>query len=125
MPASPVTALAFPEFTRTARIRPPLSFKCAFETIKGAAMKVFCVKTAAVVAGVSEQINARSRAPFALIPAATAAVLNPLTTIVLLSITLCVARTARRRREGTLARGERRDGGHAVPSLTPGTRYLL
>src|SRR5262245_1677002 len=88
-------------------------------------MKVFCVKTAAVVAGVSEQINARSRAPFALIPAATAAVLNPLTTIVLLSITLCVARTARRRREGTLARGERRDGGHAVPSLTPGTRYLL
>src|SRR5215471_6827891 len=40
------------------------------------------------------------------------------------SVPCCIgadAQTARRRREGTLARGERKDGGHAVLSLTAGT----
>src|SRR5262245_16551325 len=44
-------------------------------------MNVFCVNTAAAVAGVSEQIRARSSAPLFLIPAATAAVLKRRTSI--------------------------------------------
>ncbi len=54
MPASPVTALALPAFTRTARVVLPETFKCSRVTRIGAAGKAFFVKTTAVVAGRSE-----------------------------------------------------------------------
>src|SRR5262245_65047768 len=65
----------------TARMRWSVSRRCCLESTKGAAMKVFCVNTAAAFAGLSECISARSSAPPGLIPAATAVILKPCTII--------------------------------------------
>src|ERR1039457_1098130 len=50
MPARPVAQLAFPEFTRTARMRPPVENNAARPTATGAATTRFLVNKAAAVA---------------------------------------------------------------------------
>ena len=79
IPSFPVQALAFPELTTMARQRPRLSTRFCRESKTGAAATRFVVKTpAAVVAGESEKISAKSNASRVfLIPAATAAPRNP------------------------------------------------
>jgi hypothetical protein len=76
-PRAPVAQLAFPAFTTTARIRPPDSSRCLFESLTGAATTRFCVKTAAAEAETSLERMARSSAPVFFRPQAVAAKRNP------------------------------------------------
>src|SRR5208337_510918 len=79
MPLRPVQALALPEFTSTARQRPWLSARFCRERSTGAASTRLVVnRPAAVVAGASQRIKAKSSSPCAfLIPAAIAAPRKP------------------------------------------------
>ncbi len=106
MPVGPVAQFAFPEFTMTARTRPPVESKDALATSMGAATTRFFVNNAAAVAPRASaelcsagqvralaptrpepltregtfphaSTNARSGRPLALIPAATAEKENP------------------------------------------------
>src|ERR1700682_1575538 len=93
MPARPVAQLAFPEFTTTARMRPPVASNEARPTSTGAATTRFFVNNAAAVAlpATAElrsawtgegarphtSTSARSGRPLTLIPAATAEKENP------------------------------------------------
>src|SRR6266404_2472835 len=77
-PAAPVAQFAFPEFTMTARTRPPVRASAARPTSTGAATTRFFVNSAAATVRASARINARSALPLALIPAVTAENLNPL-----------------------------------------------
>ena len=52
-PCGPVQALAQPLLVTTARARPPLAARCAFDTSTGAAWARFMVKRPAAVAGAS------------------------------------------------------------------------
>ncbi len=76
-PSGPVHAFAQPLFTTTAVTRPPEAASCSRDTMTGAAIALFVVKTAAALAVVSETINARSSPPFALMPHATPAARKP------------------------------------------------
>ena len=76
-PRAPVAQLAFPAFTTTARMRPPESCRCFFESMTGAATTRFCVKTAAADADTSLERIARSSAPVFFRPQAVAANRNP------------------------------------------------
>jgi hypothetical protein len=78
-PRSPVAALALPLEIRTAAARPPLALMCARLIWTGAAQARFRVKVAAVGTGWPSSVasNARSRAPEALIPAASPEATNP------------------------------------------------
>src|SRR5450631_891849 len=78
MPARPVAQLAFPEFTTTARMRPPVESNDARPTSTGAATTRFCVNSAAAVAPPAASTSARSGRPLTLIPAATAEKENPM-----------------------------------------------
>src|ERR1035441_713633 len=77
MPARPVAQLAFPEFTITARTRPPVASNDARPTSTGAARPWFVVNDAAAVAPPAASTSARSGRPLILIPAATAEKENP------------------------------------------------
>src|SRR5450755_2668143 len=93
MPARPVAQLALPEFTTTARTRPPLERNAARPTSTGAATTRFFVNNAAALAPPAAaalrpawtgegarphtSTNARSGRPLTLIPAATAAKEKP------------------------------------------------
>ena len=79
MPASPVQALAQPLLIKMACALPCLSRSISSTT--GAAFTWLVVKAPAVTAGTSLKIRPRSSRSAYLIPAATAAVLNPLTFI--------------------------------------------
>src|SRR4029079_1089521 len=69
-PSSPLQALAFPEFTSTARSMWPDATRFALETRTGAAGNELVVNTAAAFAGRSDSKRPRSN-PLFLIPAAT------------------------------------------------------
>src|SRR5215469_4936317 len=71
-PCSPVAQLALPAFTITARMRPFDARRFALETVTGAAMTRFFVKTAAAEAGTSLESIARSSAPVFFKPHAVA-----------------------------------------------------
>src|SRR6266849_11212559 len=77
MPARPVAQLALPEFTTTARTRPPVESNDARPTSTGAATTRFFVNNAAAVAPPAASTRARSGRPLTLIPAATAEKENP------------------------------------------------
>src|SRR5271155_184139 len=77
MPARPVAQLAFPEFTITARTRPPVESNDARPTSTGAATTRFVVNNAAALAPAEASARARSGRPLALMPAATAENANP------------------------------------------------
>ncbi len=99
MPLGPVAQFAFPEFTMTARTRPPVESKDALPTSMGAATTRFLVNnaTAAAPPAATElrspcrlrsgrarggahphtSTSAKSRRPLALMPAATAEKENP------------------------------------------------
>src|ERR1700678_3921670 len=77
MPARPVAQLAFPEFTMTARTRPPAESNDARPTSTGAAMTRFFVNKAAALAPLVASASARSGRPLTLMPAARAANENP------------------------------------------------
>src|ERR1700694_5095589 len=101
MPARPVAQLALPEFTTTARTRPPVESNEARPTSTGAATTRFVVNNAAAVAPPAAaelrsawtlrlrsgraragarphtSTNARSGRPLTLMPAATAEKENP------------------------------------------------
>src|SRR5271168_2902505 len=83
MPARPVAQLAFPEFTITARTRPPVEDNEARPTSTGAATTRFFVNSAAAVAPPEASASARSGRPLTLIPAAIAENENPLGTRIL------------------------------------------
>src|SRR5205085_10054384 len=76
-PSGPVQALAQPLLITTTRERPPDALSLAFETSTGAATALLVVNTAALDAGTSLTINARSRLPDFLIPQATPAARKP------------------------------------------------
>ena len=75
-PASPVQALAQPEFARIAWTRPLATIRRSYCT--GAAATAFVVNTAAAAHGASDTIRATSLRPSYLILAATPAARNPL-----------------------------------------------
>src|ERR1035441_7669650 len=77
MPAFPVAQLALPEFTTTARTRPPVERNAARPTTTGAATTRFLVNSAAAVAPPAVSTSARSGRPLTLMPAATAEKENP------------------------------------------------
>src|SRR5258708_33324696 len=93
MPARPVAQLALPEFTTTARTRPPVESNDARPTSTGAATTRFFVNNAAAVAPPAAAAlrsawtgegarphtspSARSGRPLTLMPAATAEKENP------------------------------------------------
>src|ERR1039458_3574584 len=77
MPARPVAQLALPEFTTTARTRPPVETSAARPTSTGAATTRFLVNNAAAVAPPAAATRARSGRPLTLMPAATAEKENP------------------------------------------------
>ena len=98
MPALPVAQLALPEFTTTARTRPPVERNAARPTSTGAATTRFFVNNAAALAPLATAelrsawtgeapvptqarphtfTSARSGRPLTLMPAATAAKENP------------------------------------------------
>src|SRR5216684_1224459 len=77
MPARPVAQLALPEFTTTARTRPPVASNEARPTATGAATTRFLVNKAAAVAPPAASTSARSGRPLGLMPAATAEKENP------------------------------------------------
>src|ERR1700674_431630 len=93
MPARPVAQLALPEFTTTARTRPPVESNEARPTSTGAATTRFVVNNAAAVAPPAAaelrlawtgegarphtSTSARSGRPLTLMPAATAEKENP------------------------------------------------
>ena len=75
-PSGPVQALAPPEFSATARIRPPRTTSWVHST--GAALTRLAVNTAAAAReGPSLMTTATSRSPEALSPAVTPAARNP------------------------------------------------
>src|ERR1700674_2460207 len=94
MPARPVAQLALPEFTTTARTRPPVESNEARPTSTGAATTRFVVNNAAAVAPPAAaelrlawtgegarphtSTSARSGRPLTLMPAATAEKENPM-----------------------------------------------
>src|SRR6266853_4572814 len=78
MPSRPVAQLALPEFTTTARIRPPVERNAARPTSMGAATTRFVVNSAAAAAPSATSTSARSGRPLTLIPAVTAENENPL-----------------------------------------------
>src|ERR1700681_2789373 len=77
MPARPVAQLALPEFTTTARTRPPVASKDERPTSTGAATTRLVVNNAAAVAPPAASTSARSGRPLTLMPAATAEKENP------------------------------------------------
>src|SRR5258708_5380744 len=77
MPALRVAQLALPEFTTTARTRPPVDSSDARPTSTGAATTRFFVNNAAAVAPSAASTSARSGRPLTLMPAATAEKENP------------------------------------------------
>lgn len=77
MPTRPVAQFALPEFTTTARTRPPVKRNEARPTSKGAATTRFCVNNAAALAPPATSASARSGRPLTLMPAATAEKENP------------------------------------------------
>src|SRR5947209_2810047 len=70
-PRLPVAQFAFPEFTTTARTRPPVWASAARPTSIGAATTRFFVNSAAAELRRSARIIARSGRPLALMPAVT------------------------------------------------------
>jgi hypothetical protein len=72
-----VQAFAQPLLLTTARARPWLAARCAFETSTGAACAWLVVKTAAADAVVSLTTSARSCLPFALMPQCRPAARKP------------------------------------------------
>src|SRR5215469_4138962 len=77
IPSGPVAQFAFPEFTRTARARPPLVASALRPISTGAATIRFLVNRAAAVVPGPAEISPRSGFWLALMPAATAEYLNP------------------------------------------------
>src|ERR1039458_7169963 len=77
MPAGPVAQLALPEFTTTARTRPPVERNAARPTTTGAATNRFLVNSAAALAPPAVRTSARAARPVTLMPAATAEKENP------------------------------------------------
>src|SRR5215472_7984867 len=76
-PAGPVAQFAFPEFTITARSRPPALLKAARPTIRGAATMRLGVNRAAALVPGSARIKPRSGLPLAFMPALAAENLKP------------------------------------------------
>src|ERR1700688_2227460 len=78
MPARPVAQLALPEFTTTARTRPPVASNAARPTSTGAAATRLVVNKAAADAPSPASARARSGRALALIPALMAEKEKPL-----------------------------------------------
>jgi hypothetical protein len=76
-PCSPVQAFALPLFTTTARMRPPLFWRCSRLTPTGAAANRFWVKMPAALMGASATSSATSGRPLSLMPAATPEARSP------------------------------------------------
>src|ERR1700688_170970 len=82
MPARPVAQLALPEFTTTARTRPPVASNAARPTSTGAATTRLVVNKAAADVPSPASAKARSGRPLTLIPALTAEKEKPLGTLI-------------------------------------------
>src|SRR5262249_5598763 len=77
IPGVPVAQFAFPELTRTARIRPMLLPSDVRPIVIGVATIRFRVNNAAALVDGTARMRPRSGLPLALIPALTAPKLNP------------------------------------------------
>ncbi len=77
MPTRPVAQLALPEFTTTARTRPPVKSSDLAADFHGAATTRFFVNNAAALAPPAASTSARSGRPLTFMPAATAEKENP------------------------------------------------